>query len=174
MDRHFILSLIVKLFITPCLFSQNTSLKIGDKAPGIFLRDLNGQDFFLSDYCGKPRQPWKNRERHSVVISFFATWCAPCMQEMPELIALASQFPRVKFILIDLKEDKTKVRNFIRDKNITLPVLLDKFGVVAKNYGVETLPHLFVIDKSGTITFVQKGYDQYMPARLRNHLVNSK
>lgn len=168
----FLIVYTVVFFTTSNLFSQNQSVNLGDPAPGIFLRDLDNQDFFLSDYCGEPRQPWKNQERQTVVISFFTTWCAPCMLEMPELISLASQFPKVKFVLIDLKEDKTMVRNFIKDKNISLPVLLDKFGVVSKNYGVESLPHLFIIDKNGTINFVQKGFESNMPNRLRDHLLN--
>ncbi|HPG39457.1 MAG TPA: TlpA disulfide reductase family protein [bacterium] len=168
---------IIFLVIFICLanistfYGQEQPLKTGDTAPGIFLRNLNGQDFFLSDYCGEPRQPWKNLERVPVVISFFTTWCAPCMQEIPELQALEQQCNgKVKFFLIDVKEDHALVKDYCKQKGVSLPVLLDKYGVAAKNYGVEALPNLFVIDKKGVISFVQSGYDNTMPVRLKEHL----
>jgi len=76
----------------------------------------------------------------------------------------------VQFFLVDVKEEQQKVKNFVLQKNITLPVLLDKYGVVAKKYGVEALPNLFVVDQKGVITFVQRGYDEQMPAKLKAHL----
>jgi len=154
--------------------SQSSLVKTGEMAPGIFLRDLTGQDFFLSDYCGAPRQSWKP-QRIPVVISFFATYCIPCQQEIPELSAIAQEYDgRVKFFLIDVKEQQSKVTSFVQQKNITLPVLLDKYGVIAKNYNVEALPNLFVIDQKGIITFVQRGYDNKIPAKLKAHLERFK
>jgi len=155
-----------------CLETQNkTSLQKRDMAPTFFLKSLSGNDFFLTDYCGKPLQPWKNSERKIVVISFFATYCLPCLKEIPQLQALAMEFgEQVKFVLVDLKEDSDKVNEFVKKHDIVLPVLLDRYGIVAKKYGVETLPCLFVVDKAGRIVFILRGYDENIGEVLKKQL----
>jgi len=105
--KSILLLFFILIASTSNLYRQDKPLEIGVLAQGILLKDLNGQDFFLSDYCGKPRQPWKNPDRYAVVISFFATYCAPCLQKIPELEALSKEFNgKVKFFIIDVKEEK--------------------------------------------------------------------
>ena len=97
----------------------------------------------------------------NLIISFFATWCVPCKKEIPELIKLSKQFKEdFEFVLIDVNEKKEKVQKHVEDNNITLQVILDKYGRVFKSYGGETLPLLVVIDKQGKISYYHTGYQK--------------
>ena len=160
------------LIITSLLFAQSSqkanTLTLNNTAPTFFLKTLTGEDFFLSDYCGVPRQPWKKPERKMVVLSFFATYCLPCLKEIPQLQELAEEKEEdAIFVLIDLKEEPEKVAAFVESQQIKLPVLLDRFGVVGDKYGVDSLPTLFFIDGGGKIRYMQRGYSEDLIKNLR-------
>ena len=159
----FLLLLIALAFIYADNGKQgNIGLQVGEEAPTFYLRDLQGNDIFLRDFCGKAlRKPWKNKEKYAVVLSFFATWCVPCQKEIPLLHEIQQKYKdkNLKIILIDVGEKKEKVAPFIKEKGYTLPVLLDKYNVVAKKkYKVFALPHLFIIDQNGIIRLVKLGF----------------
>ncbi|OQX96399.1 hypothetical protein B6I21_01095 [candidate division KSB1 bacterium 4572_119] len=141
---------------------QATELKVGDMSSTFFLKTLKGQDFFLRDYCGKLRQPWKNKTQHIVILSFFATWCKPCMEEIPILEKISHKYSdkNVKIFLVDVKEKKELVSKFIKDKNFQLPVLLDIYGVISKKYQVEKLPKLIIVNRDGRVAFIKDGFDK--------------
>lgn len=137
-------------------------LLINDDAPVFSLPDLDGNYIFLRDFCGGSlRKPWINKEKKAVVISFFATWCVPCKREIPYLIQLKNQFKDkpVQFLLIDVGEDKDKVKPFISQENIDLTVLFDQYQVVSKKYGATSLPRLVVLSKEGKVKKYQKGFE---------------
>ena len=107
--------------ISTC-FSQD-SLRIGDQAPSFSLPDLKNQYIFLRDFCGeKLRKPWKNKTKHAVVLSFFATWCGPCKREIPYLEKLMNQYKDkpVKFYLVDVGEDPSKVKPFVKKSKVKI------------------------------------------------------
>lgn len=152
------------IIITSIAASDNDDdpvFSVGDKAPNFTLPDLNNNYVFLRDFCGeKLRKPWVNKEKYAVVMSFFATWCVPCMKEIPHLTQVAEQFrdKKIKFFLIDVGEDKAKLEPFLKEKNITLPVLLDQYQVVAEKYGAKSLPTLVVLDQNGKVRKYKKGF----------------
>jgi len=104
------------------------------------LRDMDGKSHRVSDYRGK----W-------LIINFWATWCSPCIQEMPELERFYQQnISSVQVWGVTFEDtDKAKIRQFIEQLGITYPVLgygqdpLTGFGTVT------VLPTTFVIDKKG-------------------------
>ncbi len=151
---------------------KDSVLKVGNPAPTFVLRDSTGADVFLRDFCGELRQPWKNKVKHVVILSFFATWCEPCLKEIPELEKLANEFRgrELKIFLVNLKEDRALVEKFYREKNITLPVLFDKYGIVAGKYHVDSLPRLFVIDREGKLLWQTIGYQENFSTTLRRIL----
>jgi thiol-disulfide isomerase/thioredoxin len=142
-------------------------LEIGQEAPTFALPDMAGATHFLRDYCGDSlRKPWKNKTRHVMVISFFASWCQPCKKEIPILHEIAGAFKDqpVKFFLINEQDKKEEVENILRKEKYTLPLLLDLYGVCAKNYnlvnetGSIALPRLVVLDKKGKVQLLNKGF----------------
>lgn len=150
------------LFLLPaCVTAQEKAtdtLRVGDVAPPVYLRTLDGKDFFLRDYSGTMRSPKK--KSYIVVFSFFATWCKPCKKEIPHLIVLQEQYKSkdVKILLIDVGEEPEKVKEFVKANGVTLPVLMDRYSLVSKKYGAKTLPTLVVIGKDGNVKAIRSGY----------------
>ena len=140
---------------------KNDQLSVGDSSPTFFLRDLNGDDFFLSDYVGEPRNRYNNQARKKVVIlSFFATWCVPCKEELPELQSISNKYSNETLltVLIDVNEKNDEVKNFVKSLDVQLPVLLDRYGKVSEGYDIISLPTLFIIDDEGIIRFISKSF----------------
>jgi thiol-disulfide isomerase/thioredoxin len=157
-------SLLLLILILPGLLiaqSPEDPLCIGCEAPTFSLPSLEGDYTSLRDFCGeKLRKPWKNKLKHVVVLSFFATWCEPCKKEIPHLEKLQDEFKDkpVKFFLIDVGEERDKIAKFIQDTNVQIPVLLDRYQKAAEKYDALTLPRLYVLDQYGKIQRKQKGF----------------
>ena len=105
-----------------------------------------------------------------IVLSFFATWCGPCRQEIPVIDSLSTEFSNVGFYLVNvsgltqgekvMKEDTKKVRQMLETLKVDLPVLMDKYGKTAELYDALVLPRVIVIDKNGMIVYAHTGYDK--------------
>ena len=146
------------LMITGVLAGDNT-ITSGQEAPTFSLPDVDQNYISLRDYCGeKLRKPWKNKTKHVVVISFFATWCKPCIAEIPHLEKIQEEFKDqpVKFLLVNVGEERDKVVTFQQKKEVNLKILLDRYQKTAGKYDALTLPRLVVIDKQGIIRKEQK------------------
>jgi peroxiredoxin len=152
--------------------NQNDSLIVGSAAPTFFLRNLNGGEFYLSDYCGKLREPWKNKKPSVVVLSFFATWCEPCLKEIAALEEIAATFAGqdLKIFLIAVNEKPELVTAFVKKHGFKIPVLLDTYGLVAQKYGADKLPRYALINKDGKITLLGKGYTAGSKLKLSKNL----
>jgi cytochrome c biogenesis protein CcmG, thiol:disulfide interchange protein DsbE len=136
-------------------------IELGKEAPTFSLPDLNQQYVALRDFCGvKLNKPWINKTKQVVVVSFFATWCKPCMQEIPHLEKIKNDFAAqgVKFLLIDVGEEEAKIKDFLAQNTINLDILVDRYKKIAEKYDALTLPRLMVIDKNGIIRKEQKGF----------------
>lgn len=150
------------------------TLEVGDTAPAVYLRTLDGKDFFLRDYCGALRSAKK--KPHVVILSFFATWCLPCRAEIPHLMKLQERLKLedLKVFLIDVGEAPEKVESFVKEMQVTLPVLIDRYSVVSRKYSVDGLPTLVVIGKDGSVKAMWSGYtdgdEQKLEAILRGIL----
>jgi len=148
-------------------------LKVGDPAPPIVLKNLDGgSTFYLRDYCGQARTPRTRQERDVVVLSFFTTWCGNCKNEIPCLQEMASRFAgdSIRFYLVNVGEDRDTVEACIFQRVISLPILHDEFSVTAQKYQAGSLPTLVVIDKSGNLAEYhvgfQAGYEKELEAKL--------
>lgn len=159
--RIFLKLLFLLLLISHVNSGQDSVITVGQDAPTFSLPDVDQKYISLRDFCGeKLRKPWKNKTKHVVVLSFFATWCKPCMAEIPHLESLKEEFSGqpVKFFLVDVGEDREKIIEFKNKKNIRLNILLDRYQKTAAKYDALTLPRLVVIDKGGVIRKEQKGF----------------
>jgi peroxiredoxin len=116
------------------------SLKPGMEAPDFELADANGKKLSLRSLRGKP-----------VLLNFWATWCAPCVEEMPSLENLHDRLgDKLAVVTVSVDEDWAAVKKFF-PKGTSLPVLLDASKEVPKRYGSEKFPETFLIDSQGKL-----------------------
>ncbi|UCB56382.1 MAG: TlpA family protein disulfide reductase [Thiotrichales bacterium] len=115
---------------------------------GFSLPDLRDQTHALPNYKGKV-----------VLINFWASWCPPCIYEMPELTQLKKQMAGKPFeiLAINVGEKKYKVRKFTKLINFELPVLLDTRSQTFDSWGVKTLPTSFLVDANGQVRYWVRG-----------------
>ena len=160
---------------------EKPELGVGDEAPTWALMYAPGKFEFLRNWSEVKIDPKTGKEkklrlnvsqpdRHAVVMSFFATWCKPCMKELPILEKVYQKYKdkRVKFFLIDITEatrnnpgtvygmsykDVPKAGPFLKEKGVTMQILYDNRGTAMKRYNAETLPRLFMADGFRKITF---------------------
>ncbi|MBC8323339.1 MAG: TlpA family protein disulfide reductase [Candidatus Marinimicrobia bacterium] len=164
-----------EVVVVPDDTTKDPGLKPGDLAPSWALMYAPGKFEFLKNWTverdKKLRKFMSQPDRYPMVLSFFATWCKPCMKELPHLENVYSAYKDapVKFFLVDITEatrnnpgfeDSPKAGPFLADKGITIPILFDTRGVAKERYGAKTLPRLFVIDKFQTIREARQGFHE--------------
>jgi peroxiredoxin len=108
-------------------------------------------DFELTDLSGKT---WslKSLKGKVVVVNFWATWCPPCRKELPDLQALFDKYKNQGLVVLAISdEDKVKVQQFVQDRKISYPILLDSGRKVEDSLGIEGIPKTFLYDRSGKL-----------------------
>ncbi|MEH7886090.1 TlpA disulfide reductase family protein [Bacillus sp. JJ1609] len=116
------------------------SAQPGDQAIDFELRDTNGKSYKLSDFKGQP-----------VVLNFFATWCAPCLDEAPELEAFGKEYKDAKLLILAKGESKMRMEKYIEESGSQLTYLLDTKEEISKEYNVIGQPETIIIDENGVI-----------------------
>ncbi len=116
------------------------------------------QDFTLPLVDGKSFRLTGHRGK-ILLINFWATWCPPCLEEMPALERLWRQHKDNRFVLlaVSLDSDPGLVRPFLSRHRLTFPVALDPKFEVANLYGVRALPATFVVDRLGNLAALALG-----------------
>ncbi len=128
------------------------------KAIPFTLQDVSGKKISFDDYAGK-----------SVILNFWATWCAPCVKEMPLLDKLGRVGKRVglEVIVVNYKETLDTVRKFTEKNDYGSPtVLVDESGKLADQYQVMGLPATFFINSEGMAVYSYLG-------ELTNEIANN-
>ena len=115
-------------------------------SPDFLLRTPDGADVRLSDLQGKP-----------VLVNFWASWCTPCRQEMPEIVKAHSAHARSGLVVVgvDLQENADQVRSFAAEFGMTFPVVIDRNGGVADAWRIggpiQGIPSSYFIDAEGVV-----------------------
>jgi peroxiredoxin len=124
--------------------AADLSLWTGGPPPMLELKDLDGRLHRLSDYRGRV-----------VLINFWATWCAPCRDEMPSIQELKRKLSGRPFVVlaVNLDEPESRIRNFLTQVKVDFTVLLDPERQVAKAWQARVLPASFVIGPDGRIRY---------------------
>jgi len=124
-------------------------------------QDLQGETFKLSDYKGQV-----------VVINFWASWCAPCVEEFPSLIEMLEHFKgQVKLIAVSNDHNEEDMKTFIKAIQAESPhlrVVWDKGRTLAEKYGLQALPETFIVAKDFTLVRKISGDEDWAsPQALR-------
>ena len=139
MKRFSFLTVLVALFLLAACNSGSHPPRIGNTAPDFTVAD-GTRSISLNQFRGKP-----------LVLNFWATWCPPCVEEMPSLVKLQKQLgDQVTILAVSEDDDDNAYKQFIKDHNIDLLTIRD----TKRNnelYGTFKFPETFVIDKDGKI-----------------------
>ena len=146
MKNFVIAGLMVFIVASPAF----AALKLNDSAPAFSLRDSEGKVFSLSDVVGAKN----NGKVKGVVVSFFATWCIPCRNELRLINAVTEPLNQkgVKVVFVNVKEDFKTIRNLLAELKVDKPIVLsDSDGKTAERYGVRFFPTTFFIGADGSV-----------------------
>ncbi len=122
----------------------------GDAAPRFSAPLLGGEGTLsLSEYRGKV-----------VFLDFWASWCPPCVTSLPLLDELRKEFPATDFqvVAVNLDKDTGKAQRFLSKRGIGYPSASDPDGRIPEQFGLETMPTSFLIDREGVVRLVHKGF----------------
>ena len=88
---------------------------------------------------------------HIVILNFWATWCPPCIDELPSLLAMQSRLPQITVLAISQDEDPDVYRNFLLVNHVDLLTLRDPSARIPRLYGTKKIPESYVIDRNGIL-----------------------
>ncbi|HYL71107.1 MAG TPA: TlpA disulfide reductase family protein [Candidatus Dormibacteraeota bacterium] len=129
--------------------------RVGAQAPEFnAINFVTGEKIRLSEQRGKP-----------VVLTFWATWCPPCKKELPILEALQRKLARDKLLVCAISfhennESYAYLKKVAKEQGWSISLLDDPYGSIARHYGIESVPRLFIIGADGTIRAVHAGYGE--------------
>ncbi|MBR1597586.1 MAG: TlpA family protein disulfide reductase [Lachnospiraceae bacterium] len=122
-------------------------LSEGDKAPDFAAELASGDKFVLSENSGKV-----------ILLNFWATWCGPCVEEMPAFEKLNNEYgDDVKILCVNCVESKSTVDGFIKENGYTFPIAYDEEGIVNYRYPTQGIPYTLVVGKDGVIKSIYLG-----------------
>ncbi|MFC7370108.1 peroxiredoxin family protein [Fictibacillus iocasae] len=131
--------------------SGEVGLTPGNTAPNFTLKNLEGQTVSLKDYRGK-----------KVILNFWATWCPPCREEMPDMQKFYSenQDKDMEILAVNLthaEKDKKAIGEFADQYEVSFPILLDRKGETVNLFKAVSIPTTYFIDSEGTVQKVHIG-----------------
>ncbi len=117
-------------------------------APVIDLKTLDGQPLALADLRGKV-----------VLVNFWATWCEPCIEEMPSIQKLRARFAGRPFevLAVNNMEGEPKIRKFLKNTPLDFPIVRDTDGAVTKAWRARIFPSSYLVDAEGRIRYSLAG-----------------
>lgn len=117
--------------------------QIEEPAPDFTLVLFNGTRFSLSDHLERDGRP--------IVLNFWASWCVPCREEMPDFDAVARRHPELLFLGVAVQDTETAAREFAEEVAVSYPLGIDIDGEIAGLYPILGLPTTWFITTDGSI-----------------------
>jgi len=142
------LRLLLAAFLLAML-SLASANEISGPAPDFTLRSNTGKNLKLSEFRGQV-----------VLLNFWASWCGPCRQEMPELEKLQKRYAKLGFTVlgVNVEEDSSAAKKMLREVRVSFPVLFDTTNSASQLYQVSAMPTTVIIDRDGNMRYLHKGY----------------
>jgi peroxiredoxin len=123
--------------------------ELSGAAPDFTLTSPDGKSVGLAQYKGDV-----------LMLNFWASWCAPCRQEMPLLEQMYRRFAPLGFTLlgVSVDEDPADARKLLGEVSVSFPIALDTQGSVSRLYSVSGMPSSVFIDRQGNLRYLHEGY----------------
>ena len=140
------------------------SFAMADMMPDFKLPDTTGKNVILQELLGKG----------PVLIDFWADYCKPCKDAMPQLNTLAEKYDSLTVVMISIDAPKNlpKAKNYLKSKNYKFITLFDSEKTLAKKLGVTNPPHTFILNKTGEIVYSHIGYEPGVENEYEMHIRN--
>jgi peroxiredoxin len=141
--------------------SGKESPMVGKPAPDFTLNLLSGKSFHLAETKGKV-----------VVLDFWATWCGPCLQAMPQVDRVTREFADrgVQLVAVNLQEGPKEITAMLERHKLSMAVALDRDGATAEKYKANAIPQTVIIDRDGSIARLFVGGGPHFDDQLREAL----
>lgn len=124
-------------------------------APALSLQAFDGEPFALASAPGRV-----------MLLSFWATWCPPCVEELPSMNALAADYAADDFAIVSVnfQESRADIEDFLKRVEVDFPILLDPDGSASRDWGVFSFPSSFLLDRQGRVRYtLNKAIDWHTP-----------
>ena len=130
-------------------------------APDFTLKSLDGANLRLAEQKGD-----------IMLINFWASWCGPCIQEMPALDKLAQKYQAlgVQVWGVNVENDSTAAKAYLSKVKVEFPILFDLDNSVSKAYQVDAMPTTVILDKDGKVRAVHRGYQPGFEKKYENDI----
>lgn len=145
MDRIYVVGIAMSLAAMFYIFADALTERVvnqGDSAASFQVKANDGQTYSVSDFKGKV-----------LVLNFWASWCKPCVDEMPSLNRFAQEMKGqgVTVLGVSVDHDEEKYKKFLKAANIRFPVYRDGKADIPASYGTYKYPETYIIDKNGKV-----------------------
>ena len=126
--------------VTPTL--QQRIIEVGDSAPDFSIMTEQGKTVTRSDFGGK-----------LLVLNFWASWCPPCIDELPSLNEFASQYAKMGVVVVGVSIDKNEklYKNFLKNRQVAFATARDPEANISASYGTFQIPETYLIDTAGKV-----------------------
>ena len=161
--RAALLAAAAALLLAPAAAFAGSDLRpwTGGATPKLALKKLDGKPVSLGDYAGKV-----------VLVNFWATWCTPCIAEMPAMQKLREKLGPAGFevLAVNYQEGEARINGFLQRRPLDLPIVRDADGAAKTAWGVKVFPTSFVVGPDGRIRLSVVGEVDWLSPKVEEQI----
>lgn len=162
--KKIVLGVILFTAVAACgLYSSNFThtASAANAAPSFTVTNMRDKSVSLASLKGKP-----------VFVNFWATWCPPCVKEMPDIQKMYEKYgDKIQFVTINIDANKKEIKAFMDKHGFTMPVMMDSDGSASAAYSLQAIPVSYIIDSEGNLLNQHLGAMNY--SELENFITSA-